>query len=234
VIAAIFVSIISIGAIVGLVLEQFGARNLPTYAKTLIGVSLQAMVAIGVLRLTVVGTGALSWREMGWSRLDRRALAELASGASLAVPVVGLTLILAAVLVSLLRVVPTSPLPPTGESLGLVVNLLAGAVIAPLYEEGVFRGFAITAWERTSGARSALVKASLVFAFAHVIDISASAAGEAIGLVVVGFAIRLPVAFALGWLFLQRRTIWAPIGLHVAFNAIQLVLSEVARSSGPT
>lgn len=233
VIAAIFVSIVSIGAVVGLVLDLFGIRGLPAYAKTLIGVSLQALVAIGVLRLTIVGTGALSWREMGWSRFDRRALAELATGASLAVPVVGFTLILAAVLVSVIRVVPTSPLPPTGQSIGLLVNLLAGAVIAPLYEEAVFRGFAISAWERTSGPRSALIKASLVFAFAHVVDISATAAGEAIGLVIVGFATRLPVAFALGWLFLHRRTIWAPIGLHLAFNAIQIVLSEVARSAGP-
>jgi len=232
VIVAIFVSIISVGAVVGLLLDVLRIDGLPRYAVILVGVSLQALVAIGVLRLTVVGTDALSWSDMGWRRPDRRSLAELAAGASLAAPVIGVTLILGAVLISLLRVVPTSPLPATGTSIGIVVNLLAGAVIAPIYEETVFRGFAITAWERTSGARSALIKASLLFALAHVVDISASSAGEGVGLVIVGFATRLPVAFALGWVFLRRRTIWAPIGLHLAFNAIQLILSEVARASG--
>ena len=38
----------------------------------------------------------------------------------------------------------------------------------------------------------------------------------------------LPVAFALGWLFVARRSIWAPLGLHIAFNAILLVLGELA------
>ena len=36
---------------------------------------------------------------------------------------------------------------------------------------------------------------------------------------VVGFATRIPVALALGWLFLRRGSIWASFGLHAAFNA---------------
>ena len=39
---------------------------------------------------------------------------------------------------------------------------------------------------------------------------------------------RLPVAFALGWLFLRRGSIWAPLGLHMAFNGVLLVLGELA------
>jgi membrane protease YdiL (CAAX protease family) len=47
-------------------------------------------------------------------------------------------------------------------------------------------------------------------------------------LIVVGFTTRLPVALALGWLFVARRSIWAPLGLHIAFNAILLVIGELA------
>ena len=46
--------------------------------------------------------------------------------------------------------------------------------------------------------------------------------GQAIGLIVVGSPVRLPVALALGWVFVRRRSIWAAIGLHAAFNAVLL------------
>ena len=39
---------------------------------------------------------------------------------------------------------------------------------------------------------------------------------------------RLPVALALGWLFLRRGSIWASFGLHAAFNGVLLVLAELA------
>jgi membrane protease YdiL (CAAX protease family) len=45
---------------------------------------------------------------------------------------------------------------------------------------------------------------------------------------VVGFLGRLPVALVLGWLFIRRGSIWAPIGLHAAFNGILLVAAENA------
>jgi membrane protease YdiL (CAAX protease family) len=48
----------------------------------------------------------------------------------------------------------------------------------------------------------------------------------------VAFLARVPVALALGWLFDMRRSIWASIGLHAAFNGILLVLAEVAIRSG--
>ena len=60
--------------------------------------------------------------------------------------------------------------------------------------------------------------AALVFAFAHVLTIVGRVAGDAFGLAVVGFGTRVPVALALGWLFLRRGTIWASFGLHAAFN----------------
>jgi membrane protease YdiL (CAAX protease family) len=71
----------------------------------------------------------------------------------------------------------------------------------------------------------------LFFAFAHVVTVTGATAGDAFGLAVVAFVGRIPVALALGWLFLRRGTIWASFGLHAAFNGILLVLAEIALTS---
>jgi membrane protease YdiL (CAAX protease family) len=227
--AAMVAAVYAVGSVVGLGLHLLvGPNTMPDYVVRLIGVSLQAAVFIGVVRLTVVDSQALSWREMGWRRPDVAAIRDLAYGGFLALPVIGLTSIVAAVLVQVFQAVPEAPLPPTGVAAGLVIQLLAGAIIAPVAEETVFRGFAITAWQRSVGTRGAIVRASLLFALAHVLNVSADNVGQAAGLIVVGFATRLPVAFALGWLFVARRSIWAPLGLHIAFNAILLIIGELA------
>jgi len=200
----------------------------------LASVTLQAVIWVGLIRLLVVDSGALTWAQMGLRRFDGRALAELASGALWAGPVIVATIPVALVLQQLFPVTPVSPLPATGENVGFAIQLLAGAVVAPVAEELLFRGFATTAWARTYGARRALIQAALFFSLVHVLNTSATSAGEAFGLAVVGFATRIPVALALGWLFLRRGSIWAPIGLHAAFNGVLLVLGEVALRNGIT
>jgi membrane protease YdiL (CAAX protease family) len=96
----------------------------------------------------------------------------------------------------------------------------------------MFRGFSTTAWVRGMGQRAGLIRGALFFALVHVLTITGSTAGEAVGLAIAAFASRIPVALVLGWLFVRRRSIWAPIGLHAAFNAILLLLAESAARSG--
>ena len=195
-------------------------------------VALQAVVYIGLIRLLVVDSGVLTWAQMGVRRFDRNALAELATGALWAGPVILATWIVAAVLYLLFPVTPVSPLPPAGEAVGFALNLLAGAIIAPVGEELLFRAFATTAWARSLGDRRALIRGALFFSIVHVLNISGASAGEALELALVGFAARIPVALALGWLFLRRGSVWAPIGLHATFNAILLIVGELAARSG--
>jgi membrane protease YdiL (CAAX protease family) len=193
----------------------------------------QALIYAGLIRLLVVDTGALSWAEMGVRRLDGRAVGEVLSGVMLALPVIVLTIPVALVLSVIFPVTPVSPLPPTGETAGFAIQLAAGVIVAPIGEELLFRGFATTAWARSFGARRAVIQGGVFFALVHVLTITGNTAGEAAALAVVAFASRLPVALALGWLFLRRGTIWAPIGLHAAFNGLLLILGEVAyRSTG--
>jgi len=54
---------------------------------------------------------------------------------------------------------------------------------------------------------------------------------ETAGLAIIGFATRVPVALALGWLFVRNGSIWSSFGLHATFNAILLILAEAALRS---
>ena len=194
----------------------------------LLSVALQAVVYITLIRLLVVDTGALGWREMGLRAPDLSAIGEMIGGALWAAPVIVATIPVSLILLAIFPVTPESPLPPTGEAVGIALSLVAGALVAPFGEEVLFRAFATTAWVRGVGVRQGVLRAALVFAVAHVLTTSGTSAGDAFGLAVVGFGTRVPIALALGWLFVRRGTIWAPFGLHAAFNAVLLVIAEVA------
>jgi len=138
------------GFVVGLPLSLV-AQSIPAPVGDLIGVILQGAVFLGVVRLMVVGPGALRWGEMGLGRWSADAARGVLGGAVLAGPLILVTSLVGFVAVQLAGVAPESPLPPTGTAVGLALHLVAGAVIAPVAEEVLFRGFALTAWLRTGG-----------------------------------------------------------------------------------
>jgi membrane protease YdiL (CAAX protease family) len=197
----------------------------------LLSVGIQAAVYLGLVRLLVVDTGALDWTQMGVRRLDRQALMAMAGGAGWAIPVFAVTTVVGGLLQQVFRVTPPNPLPPTGDPLGFGLSLLAGVIVAPFGEEILFRAFATTAWVRGMGERRGLIRAAVLFAFAHILTIAGSSADQALALALVAFLVHLPVAVALGWIFVRRGTIWASFGLHATYNAIILVIVEVASRS---
>ena len=73
----------------------------------------------------------------------------------------------------------------------------------------------------------AIVQGGLVFALAHVLTVNTVDFSEGSRQALIAFGARVPVALALGWLFLGRRSIYASFGLHSAFNAIALLLSQL-------
>jgi membrane protease YdiL (CAAX protease family) len=218
------------GFLVGVLLLPIADR-IPIAVGDLIGAIVTGLVFVGVVRLTIVGPGVLRWPDMGWIGARAEALRGMLGGAVLAGPVILVTSIVAVVLTSLMGVTPPSPLPPTGTAPGLVLHLLAGAVVAPVAEELLFRGFALTAWRRFVGARGAIVRSSIVFVLAHVLFVTGESFGETVRVALVAGAARLPVAFALGWLYVRTGSIWGPIGLHAAFNAILILIGETATAS---
>jgi len=230
----VFAAAIPVSVLIGVIISvPLALLDVPLDGPfgALLSVTVQAFVYIALVRLLVVDTGALDWRAMGVKALDANAFAETGRGALWAIPVIAVTALVSGVLLRIFPVVPVSPLPPTGDPTGFAVSLLAGVIVAPFGEEILFRAFATTAWVRGLGYRRGLVLAALVFAFAHVLTISGANAGDAFGLAVVGFGARIPVALALGWIFLRRGTVWASFGLHAAFNGILLILAEVASRS---
>lgn len=197
-------------------------------ALALFGVGIQAVVVVLLLRIMVVGTEALAWSEMGLRRSAGIALREFAWGAVLAAPVVLVTAVVVIVLVGATGQQPDAPLPPTGSSSGLLLNLLTGAVIAPVYEELFFRGFAQTAWRRMAGPTRAIVRSAALFALVHAMDQTGDTFSAAFGIAVVAAGARLPVALVLGLVFERRGSLWASIGLHATFNAVLLIMAERA------
>jgi membrane protease YdiL (CAAX protease family) len=219
-----------LGSVLGTALSLV-TGTIPGPVLVAIIVVVQAVVFLSLVRLLVVGTEALSWREMGVRPPDAATRSDITFGATLALPIIGVTLVLAATLVRIVGVEPESPITPTGTALGAIVNLITTAILAPTYEELFFRGFALTAWRRSIGDRGALIRSSLLFAVAHIISISGTSFGQVAGAALIGFLGRLPIAFTLGWIFLRRGTIWAPLALHVTYNAILVGLAELARST---
>lgn len=215
------------GLVIGLPLSLIEA-SIPRPVGDLLAVIVQAGVFAGVIRLMVVGAGSLTWTEMGFAGGLAGAARGMLRGAVFAGPVILVTAVFAALAAQLAGVVPASPLPPTGNAAGLALHLAAGAVIAPVAEELLFRGFALTAWRRTVGARGAIARSSIVFVLAHVLFVGGDGFREAASLAFVAGLARVPVAIALGWLYVRTGTIWAPIGLHAAYNAILIVIGEAA------
>lgn len=189
-----------------------------------------AAIYAGLIQLLVVGPGALSWSDMGFRApvpgLAGR-LGDVARGAAVAIPVIFVTAILADILIAILNVVPESDIPSTAQGGSLGLNLLAAAVIAPIGEEIFFRGFTTTAWARSMGAGRAIVRGAVFFALVHILSISGSTADQALRLVLVAFVARLPVGYALGRLFLARRSIYASMALHATYNGLLIVIATV-------
>lgn len=230
----VFGAALALTLVVGFALGALG--GLPEGPIAVLGsVLIQAVILVALIALVVVSPGSLTWRELGFRRPgpgEGSAISDVAWGVLLAIPTLFGSALLAAALIALLGVAPLSPLSPSRDPVEVLVNLLAAAVIAPLSEEAFFRGFTTTAWARTAGTRAAIVRGAVFFALAHVVTMVGSDLRTAFLTAFIAFAVRLPVGLVLGWVFLRRRTLVAPIALHAAYNAIPVLL--VAFGAGAT
>jgi membrane protease YdiL (CAAX protease family) len=200
----------------------------------LVQVAITGLVYAGLVQLLIVSPGALTWREMGVRSVPVARIAiDFLWGASFAIPVIFVTTIVAAVLIGGLGTTPDSPLPPSRDSTGLILNLISAALLAPIGEEIFYRGFALTAWARTMDPRAALIRSAVFFAFVHILTVGASTFNEGAAQALIAFAVRVPIALALGWVFLRRGSLYSAIGLHAAFNGILLLLAQTAPAAPP-
>ncbi len=111
------------------------------------------------------------------------------------------------------------------DTLSRLLTLVTVAVIAPLGEEIFFRGFATNAWGRSLSRNSTILRASLFFAFIHVMNTISTDASVSWRAAIFNFGARVPVAFALSWLYMRRRSIIASGTLHAGYNGVITLLS---------
>jgi membrane protease YdiL (CAAX protease family) len=218
-------------SLVGLLLIiGFGVDPEDPSAFFLVG-CLQAAGYALVVWLFAVRSGALSWRGMGWPARTRaalgRALRGVLSGMALMVPTTLALVILGGIVGLIVGVDAPRVLPLSSTALDGLFVVLTAAFIVPIGEELFFRGFALTAWARDLGERTALIRSAVFFAVVHIANITSTSLAEGLGQVVLTLVVILPIGFALGWLFLRRGMAGA-IGGHVTYNSLLLILAFLA------
>jgi membrane protease YdiL (CAAX protease family) len=191
-----------------------------------------------VIWVSVVRAGALSWAEMGWPTRGtslRQLLRDIGAAMLVMVPVTFGVLLWGALIASVLQVTAPDTLPTAGTSGEALLLILAAAIVAPIGEEAFFRGFALTAWWRDLGPRSALIRSATFFAVVHILNIAVEPDRFWVGAAqaLLSFLVILPLGLVLGWL-LQQRGMVAAITGHITYNGTLLVLVAIAAANGVT
>lgn len=204
------------------------------YLATPFGTLVLAAVANGasilVVGAIVVGSGAVQWRDLVSATRaasskhlpppDRRGglVGDLLWGVALALPILGAAALLAAAVANGTGLRAPTVLPTVSTGTDLLANALTAGLVAPIGEELLYRGVIAQAWARQSTARRAIVFSAVLFAFAHTLTVGGASVADAAGAAAVAFLVRLPLGLALGWLWMRRRSLLAPIALHAVYN----------------
>lgn len=167
--------------------------------------------------------GAIAWgvRRTGlpWRRaLGLEALSLSALG-PLALVLVGSVTVFSEMYVIAQRIVPVPPefeallreLLKISDTTDLVFTVVVAVVLAPMLEEGLFRGIILHGLARRRGPSSAALWTAAFFAFFHFYNPWQIVPTFFLGLL-------------LAWVVLTTRTLWASIVLHSAFNGLSLAV----------
>ena len=124
-----------------------------------------------------------------------------------------------------------------GGTATLLATLITVAIVPAFVEEVLFRGILFRFLEQFGGSWFALALTSALFGLGHILNPNASAFSS--------FAIAVEAGVLLGGAYMLTRSLWAPIGLHAAWNFTQGYIYDVpvsgidqqgmveARLSGP-
>jgi membrane protease YdiL (CAAX protease family) len=234
----LFGLVLVISTLISAGLAVLGVVDIDEPLGFLLGLCAVVGTYLGVIWLFVVRGRALSWPDMGWpgsGTTPRTLLRATGEAIIVMLPVTFGVLLWGGLLATLLGVGAPDTLPEAHDSVEALAVVLAAAVVAPIGEEAFFRGFALTAWWRDLGPRSALIRSAVFFALVHILNIRVAPgeAGQGIGQALLEFLVILPLGFALGWLFIRRGIVGSIAG-HVTYNGILLVLVALASMSGAT
>jgi membrane protease YdiL (CAAX protease family) len=210
------------------------ALGLPDPATSAIGFLVISITLLSTYFLVVwlfgIRTGAVTWADLGIpqpltaSRIGEDLAVGVAAGALVWPVAIGLS----AILVALLNSRPPEVIPPVQSAGEVLLTVVGAAILVPVGEELLFRGYALTAWWRDRGPRSALVRSTLFFAFAHIIGVTAATFDDGVRQALLTVVVITPVGVALGLVFMRRGLI-ASITAHATFNLISTLLVALAQ-----
>jgi membrane protease YdiL (CAAX protease family) len=166
-----------------------------------------------------------SWR----SRVAGGRLGDLLVPLAMTIPLIIVTNLLSAAMLLVLGLDASDV--ASFRTSGPVSNLdrlfvfVAVAILTPIGEETFFRGFATNAWGRSLSRGSTIIRGSLFFAFVHVLNTSTPDADLFWRVAILNFGARVPVAFALTWLYMRRRSILASGSLHACYNGLLVIIA---------
>lgn len=107
--------------------------------------------------------------------------------------------------------------PESNPTIGYQLAMgVVAVILAPILEEGVFRGILVNRWGYRWGLRTALVASSIAFGLLH---------ANPVGIGIVGLVAAL--------LYLQTRTLIVPIAFHAANNLVATIWDHLSGDSGP-
>ncbi len=208
--------------IVGTVVVVLWTRaELPEVSTTVVFQLVFALEALLLIPPWLMGPHKyhLPWSVLGFRRVS--------FGKGALVAIVGLGLVLLANLawtaimswLKLELVEQPDPLPYFGGGLrGLITALFLGAVVAPIAEEALFRGYVYPGLKHSWGMAWGLVASSAIFAALH------------------GFSAVIPPIFAIGIVlalsYELTRSIWPAIAIHAGMNALAFISAYMTSISG--
>jgi len=206
-----FLAILAIGI--------FGGSSAIEDASPLVLLSVQGVSSLAAVAALSWFRGTRSWRDDYGFVIQPRHVWGIAAGMALQVGVALLTLPLVRLLSE--DEGPQQEIARVAASLsGLEIGLFAllVAVIAPVFEEIVYRGMLLGRLMKTMSRHRAVLISSGVFAATHLLDPNAV-------LVVPGLFI---VGLALGYLALRAGNIGLPIFVHMGTNGLAVLLLAYA------
>ena len=217
--------IVVVNLVGGIVSVVSGGRGLDIDQPDvfLTGLLIQVAAYVGLVWLFVVRTGALSWSDLvnGNRPPQHDRLLALGTGIGVMAPVTIIALIVGGLAALLLDARPPQVVPIPDTAIDVAIDFMAAVVLAPLGEELFFRGYALTAWWRDLGARSALTRSAVFFALVHILNLQVDPGDFFLGLrgALVLLIVLLPIGFVLGGLFIRRGLV-ASVAAHMTYNGI--------------
>ena len=170
------------------------------------------------------GATMSSWR----ARLSGRRVGDILIPLAMVLPLMIASNVFSAAMLLALGLHPSDISPDTSvqsDALSMLVTFITVAIVAPIGEEVFFRGYATNAWGRSLSRNSAILRASLFFAFIHVMNTATTEASISWRAALFNLGARVPVAFALTWLYMRRRSILASGTLHAGYNGLITLIS---------